>query len=97
MTDRIWGKTPTKLKKQHTASQGHNSRTQRLRFFRRFAWLFVLVGLAGNLLFFVGSICFLFQTYKEFGIWLFITGSCLMLVSSSAGALDEYSQSESKC
>lgn len=97
MSPRVVEIVPQNGKRRDAEPETHAASARRPRFFRRFAWLFVLVGLAGNLLFFIGSICFLFQQSQELGIWLFITGSCLMLVSSSAGAIDEYSQSEPKC
>ncbi|QEG36945.1 hypothetical protein Pr1d_42850 [Bythopirellula goksoeyrii] len=66
------------------------------RFVERYSWLFVVVGLVGNMLFFVGSVGFLFPSFKILATWMFILGSCLMLVSSSAAALDEYTNREAK-
>lgn len=53
----------------------------------RYRWLFVAEGVIGNLLFFVGSILFLRPTTQQLGVWMFIGGSGLMLVSSAAAAL----------
>jgi drug/metabolite transporter (DMT)-like permease len=61
------------------------------RFFDRYRWFFVAEGVFGNFLFFTGSVLFLWPGTQQFGVWLFIAGSGLMLVSSSAAALAEYS------
>ena len=61
-------------------------------FFDRWKWFFVAEGVFGNFLFFIGSLLFLWPATTQFGVWLFIGGSGLMLVSSSAAALAEYSQ-----
>jgi hypothetical protein len=61
------------------------------RFFDRYRWFFVAEGVFGNFLFFVGSVLFLWPGTQQFGVWFFIAGSGLMLVSSSAAALAEYS------
>ncbi len=61
------------------------------RFFNRYRWFFVAEGVFGNFMFFVGSILFLSPKTQQFGVWLFIGGSGLMLVSSSAVAVAEYS------
>ena len=60
------------------------------RFFDRYRWFFVAEGVLGNFLFFVGSVLFLWPGTTQFGVWLFIGGSGLMLVSSCAAALAEY-------
>ena len=62
------------------------------KFFDRYRWFFVAEGVLGNFMFFVGSILFLSQTTQQVGVWLFIGGSGLMLVSSSAAGLAEYSR-----
>jgi hypothetical protein len=61
-------------------------------FFERYQWWFVVIGLIGNGLFFVGSICFLSKSLETISISLFIAGSCFMLVSQSAAAIAEYSK-----
>jgi hypothetical protein len=61
-------------------------------FFDRYRWFFVAEGVFGNFLFFVGSMLFLWPSTQNFGVWMFIAGSGLMLVSSSAAALQDYSQ-----
>jgi hypothetical protein len=65
-------------------------------FFDRYEWWFVLFGLFGNLLFLIGSICFLSDAIQTFAISLFIAGSGIMLVSSAAASLAEYSRSKLK-
>ena len=57
------------------------------RFLARYRWFFVAEGVFGNFLFFVGSVLFLWPRTQQFGVWLFIAGSGLMLVSSSAAAM----------
>lgn len=56
-----------------------------LKLVRDFGWIHLSLGLAGNVMFFVGSVLFLpmFHEYKTFAIWLFIAGSFLMLVGSA--------------
>ena len=61
-------------------------------FFERHQWLFVIVGLVGNSLFFIGSVCFLFNSLEKIASWLFIAGSCFMLVSQGAAAKAEHSK-----
>ena len=45
-------------------------------------WVHTLLGLVGNVAFFVGSIFFLFESLKTPGVWLFIIGSFGMLIGS---------------
>jgi hypothetical protein len=59
------------------------------RFLARYKWFFVAEGVFGNFLFFVGSVLFLRPGTERFGVWLFIAGSGLMLVSSCAVAMSE--------
>jgi hypothetical protein len=61
-------------------------------FFDRWKWFFVAEGVLGNLMFFLGSVLFLRDATQQIGVWLFIGGSGLMLVSSSAAALSDYSR-----
>lgn len=57
------------------------------RLVRDYDWFHTGVGIAGNLLFFVGSVLFLFEPTKIVGIWLFILGSFGMLVGSVGRAI----------
>lgn len=59
------------------------------QFLARYRWFFVAEGVFGNFLFFVGSVLFFWPETQHFGVWLFIAGSGLMLVSSSAAAMSE--------
>lgn len=52
-----------------------------------FEWVHTLVGLFGNLSFFVGSILFFWEAWKTLGIWLFVVGSFAMLLGSLGSAL----------
>lgn len=61
-------------------------------FFERHQWLFVIVGLVGNSMFFAGSVCFLSKTFEKVASWLFIAGSCCMLVSQAAAAKAEHAK-----
>lgn len=47
-------------------------------------WIHTGLGLIGNVLFFAGSILFLptFSDWKTIAVWLFITGSFLMLLGT---------------
>jgi hypothetical protein len=49
-----------------------------------YGWIHLGMGLMGNAKFFIGSILFLpvFEPYKTIGVWLFITGSFLMMIGS---------------
>ncbi|MFP4437635.1 MAG: YrhK family protein [Chloroflexaceae bacterium] len=46
-----------------------------------------IIGIIGNVCFFVGSIFFLFDTLQTAGTWLFIFGSLGMLISSVGSAI----------
>jgi cation transport ATPase len=78
------------------ASSSGASRHQQKRFFDRYEWWFVVLGLIGNCLFFVGSVCFLWNSLETFGVVQFIAGSCFMLVSSAAAAVSEYHRSKTR-
>ena len=52
-----------------------------------YEWIHTWVGVAGNCLFFTGSILFLWSSMKTIGVWLFIVGSGCMLVGSVGSAL----------
>lgn len=67
---------------------------RRKNFFDKYQWWFVVLGLVGNLLFFLGSVCFLSKPLEKLAIALFIGGSCFMLVSSGAESLAEYSKNQ---
>lgn len=69
---------------------------QQKNFFDKHEWWFVVLGLLGNAMFFIGSICFLFKPLETISIGFFIFGSGLMLVSSSAESLAEYSRNKLK-
>jgi hypothetical protein len=65
-------------------------------FFDEYRWIHLVLGLLGNLLFFGGSVLFLFDgLLQTAGIWGFVAGSFLMLVGSSGEALVKYAQSGS--
>lgn len=51
-------------------------------FLRDFPWIHLLIGLTGNLLFFVGSIMFFSDRLETGAIWLFVLGSLGMLIGS---------------
>lgn len=86
-------KSSAKRGRDHTRSD-HQAHEERKRFFAKYEWWFVVLGLVGNSLFFVGSVCFLFKSLETFAIGLFIAGSCFMLVSSSAESIAEYSRNQ---
>lgn len=54
---------------------------------RDYEWFHTMVGIFGNVTFFVGSVLFLFEPLKRAGIWLFIVGAFGMLVGSIGAAL----------
>lgn len=53
-----------------------------------YGWIHTAIGAIGNFIFFVGSIFFLpsFHSMLTTGVWLFITGSLLMMM----GAIGEF-------
>lgn len=57
------------------------------RIVQDYEWVHTLLGIVGNVSFFVGSVFFLFEPLKTAGIWLFIVGSAGMLVGSVGRAL----------
>lgn len=65
-------------------------------FFDEYEWVHLTLGLLGNVLFFVGSLLFLFeQRLQTFGVWAFVLGSFLMLVGSFGNALVKYARNGS--
>ena len=69
---------------------------QQKNFFDKHEWWFVVLGLLGNAMFFIGSVCFLFKPLETIAIGFFIFGSGLMLVSSTAQSMSEYSRNQLK-
>lgn len=59
-------------------------------FFEKYEWIHLSLGVLGNVLFFVGSIMFLYESLKRLGIYAFVVGSFLMLVGSVGQALVRY-------
>ncbi|ELZ33521.1 hypothetical protein C474_05555 [Halogeometricum pallidum JCM 14848] len=55
--------------------------------FQEYEWVHLSLGLLGNVLFFVGSVFFLYEPLKRLGIYAFIVGSFLMLVGSLGQAV----------
>jgi hypothetical protein len=55
---------------------------------RDYGWIHTAIGAIGNFIFFIGSIFFLpsFSSMLVVGVWLFITGSLLMMM----GAIGEF-------
>lgn len=45
------------------------------------------LGIFGNVAFLIGSICFLFESSKTVGVWLFIAGAAGMLIGSVGRAV----------
>jgi hypothetical protein len=69
----------------------------RFRFMRKFAchfqWIHIGVGILGNMAFLIGSFCFLQESLKTVGVWLFILGSFGMLIGSIGSAIVKFEQS----
>ncbi|WP_254535287.1 YrhK family protein [Halomarina litorea] len=58
-------------------------------------WVHLSLGLLGNLLFFGGSVLFLFEgRLQTFGVWAFVVGSFLMLVRAVGEGLVTYVERE---
>lgn len=51
-------------------------------FVREFQTLHLVIGVAGNLVFFVGSVLFVWHSTEMLAIWLFIVGSLGMLLGA---------------
>lgn len=54
---------------------------------RDYEWVHTSIGVVGNVLFFVGSILFLWSSTEPAGTWMFIVGSAAMLVGAAGSAL----------
>lgn len=65
-----------------TSRADRSFRARAIRLVEQFHWLHTSLGLLGNLMFFVGSVLFLWEASKLAGIWLFIVGSLGMLLGS---------------
>ena len=52
-----------------------------------YRWIHTGIGLLGNGAFLVGSVCFLWESLKTAGIWLFIIGAAGMFIGSLGDAL----------
>jgi hypothetical protein len=57
------------------------------RFVNDYQWVHTGIGIVGNLLFFVGSVLFLWESTKAMGVWLFIAGAGFMLVGAVGSAI----------
>ncbi len=59
------------------------------RFLQEYEWVHISIGVIGNATFFVGSILFMpqYHPWMTIGVWLFITGSLLMLVGALGSGL----------
>lgn len=53
---------------------------------KQYQWAHLVLGIAGNISFVVGSIFYLHESLKTPGTWLFIAGSTGMLVGSLGSA-----------
>lgn len=51
-------------------------------FVREFPTVHLIIGVAGNLIFFVGSVLFVWHATELLAIWLFIVGSLGMLLGA---------------
>lgn len=56
-------------------------------FVREFPTVHLVIGLVGNLIFFVGSVLFVWHSTELLAIWLFIAGSFGMLLGAMGQAL----------
>ncbi len=56
-------------------------------FVNKYKWIHTIIGIIGNVCFFVGSIFFLLESVQTIGTWLFIIGSFGMLVGSIGSAI----------
>jgi hypothetical protein len=65
-------------------------------FVRDYQWIHLGLGLIGNLAFVVGSVFFLWPSTKQPALWLFIVGSCGMLVGSIGSAIVKYEHSRNQ-
>ena len=73
------------------------NRTALQELFDEYQWVHLALGLIGNVLFFGGSVLFLFeQGLQTTGVWAFIVGSFLTLVGSVGEALVKDAGSGSK-
>jgi hypothetical protein len=54
---------------------------------QEYEWVHTSLGILGNVLFFVGSVLFLFDSVHKWDIYTFIVGSLFMLVGSVGSAV----------
>lgn len=53
----------------------------------QYEWIHTWIGIAGNVLFVLGSIMFMSEQNRSVGTWLFIVGSTAMLIGNVGRAL----------
>lgn len=61
---------------------------------RRYDWIHTSLGIFGNVAFLIGSVCFLAESTKTIGVWLFIAGAAGMLLGSIGEAVVTSSSDE---
>lgn len=64
------------------------------RLINDFRWVHSILGLIGNLTFFIGSIFFFWEITKAAGIWLFVIGAFGMLIGSAGEIVVKYERRE---
>ncbi len=82
---------PAKTPKSDIPRRGPPKSARRSAMLRAFVkdyeWVHIGIGLFGNLLFFVGSVFFIWSLLEPAGVWLFIIGSFAMLIGSLGEAV----------
>lgn len=66
----------------HDRHEDQGLRGRAFRLTERLHWVHAGLGMAGNVLFLVGSVLFLWDSTQLLGIWLFIVGSLGLLLGS---------------
>ncbi|MFC4358187.1 YrhK family protein [Halobium salinum] len=79
---------PENVQRSDKSSNSHASALRVL--VQEYEWIHLSLGILGNVLFFVGSVLFLFESVTRLDIYTFIVGSFLMLVGAVGKALVRY-------
>ncbi len=58
--------------------------------YKEYTWVHLMIGIVGNVCFFLGSVFFLYKSLKTAGVWLFILGAGGMLIGKLGSAMVEW-------
>lgn len=77
-----------------TAASGNTTVSRQYHAFamllRDYEWIHRILGIFGHVSFFVGSICFLWESWQLVGVWLFIIGAGGMMLDRICSLIVHY-------